>query len=99
MVDSDIREVTDELAELLQRKRNQYGTGNLAVFGELGILVRTTDKVFRIKNLLETGREPEDESIDDSWFDTAGYAVLALMGRRRDRAGRVLESNGTQTSG
>src|SRR5205814_6937485 len=65
MVDQDIRQMTDELAALLQRKRDQYGTGNLAVFGEYGILVRVFDKVYRLRILHDKNKEPQDESIDD----------------------------------
>ena len=92
MVDQDIRQMTDELAALLQRKRDQYGTGNLAVFGEYGILVRVFDKVYRLRNLHDKNKEPQDESIDDTWFDIAGYSILALL-ERRSNANRLRESH------
>lgn len=78
-----IRDVTDSIAVLLTQKRQDYGTENLDKFGEFGILVRISDKVERLRNLLASGKEPNFESIDDTWRDVAGYAVLALEMKQR----------------
>jgi len=51
-------------------------------FGEFGVLVRTNDKIARLKNLLRNQKAPSNESIDDTWKDTAGYAVVAMMLRK-----------------
>jgi hypothetical protein len=80
--DRAVKEFTDELAELLIRKRRDYGPGNLAEFGDFGILVRAGDKFTRLKTLLQSGQEPANEPIDDTWQDLAGYSILALMVRK-----------------
>ena len=43
----------DFLKELLEKKNRDYGTRNLLTFGNLGILVRLSDKLERLKNEVE----------------------------------------------
>ena len=69
--------VANEIAELVIRKQRDYGHDNINAFGELGLLVRTNDKVARLKNL--RGKEGVTEPRIDAWIDIAGYAILALM--------------------
>lgn len=75
-----VSDVVMEISDLLVRKQKDYGHKNILEFGEFGCLVRTNDKVARLKNL--STREGLNESIDDSWKDLAGYSILALMLRR-----------------
>ena len=75
------REKCSALAELLISKQHDYGKNNILDFGEMGIIVRSNDKFARIKNLNKTGKIPQNESINDTWRDIAGYAILALMVR------------------
>lgn len=63
--------------EKLSQKNRQYGDGNLLKHGLVGILVRLDDKLARIENYLETGNIGE-ESMDEVFFDIAGYALNAL---------------------
>lgn len=79
---SDPINVHDALAaveEHLMRKHRDYGENNLKEFGELGILVRASDKVARLKNLIDKHAEVEDESRADTWRDLAGYAIQAMI--------------------
>lgn len=46
-------------------------------------------KIKRITNLLEPGREPANEAIDDSMLDLAVYAVLLLQLQRRPEDPRL----------
>lgn len=68
-----------QIAELCVSKQHDYGHGNILAFGEYGVLVRCSDKLERLKNLLKRGVEPENESVIDTWRDLCGYAILALM--------------------
>lgn len=73
---------TDAMAELLIRKQKDYGPKNisLAPGGPLnGLRVRMFDKLARINNLLESGKTPENESLQDSFIDLANYAIIAMM--------------------
>ena len=69
--------VAQEVADLVIRKQKDYGHGNINAFGELGLIVRTNDKVARLRNL--QGKEGVTEPRIDAWFDLAGYALIALM--------------------
>jgi len=68
-----------ELAELVCRKQRDYGKDNILDFGEFGILVRSNDKIARLKNLHKTGREAVNEPKQDAWRDLGGYALLAMI--------------------
>ena len=67
------------IAEMLITKQHDYGKANITDFGELGILVRSNDKIARLKNLSKNKANPKNESKRDSWADLAGYSILALM--------------------
>ena len=78
--------VAEEIACLLDNKRHDYGTENIKKFGAKGCLVRVSDKVERLINLVWNGDcQPHFESLEDTWEDIAGYAVLALMELRAGR--------------
>lgn len=69
--------VADEVAELVISKQRDYGHDNINAFGELGLVVRTNDKIARLRNL--QGKEGVTEPRVDAWRDIAGYALIALM--------------------
>lgn len=75
-------DISEEISNLVLSKQRDYGQGNILAFGEFGVLVRSSDKFERLKNLLKEGKAPNNESIEDTWKDIAGYAILALMLRR-----------------
>ena len=77
--------VADEIAELLDQKRADYGTENIKKFGSYGVLVRVSDKVERLINLSRKEGQVNFESVEDSWKDIAGYAILALIELREGR--------------
>lgn len=75
--------ITRELEEIFVAKHKDYGKGNILDTGELGIAFRVNDKLNRIKNILQSGKLPKNESLDDSWTDIGVYAIIALMFRRK----------------
>lgn len=75
--------ITSELRETFVRKHRDYGKGNILDTGELGIAFRISDKLSRLKNILQSGKKPNNESIDDSWIDIGVYAVITLMYRKK----------------
>ena len=81
-----IEELQTELLELFDRKNRDYGTGNISTFGELGVLVRCSDKVARLKNMLvdNRGAKPNFESLEDSWRDLAVHAMIGLLCHRKE---------------
>ena len=74
--------IVDEIAALVISKQRDYGHENINVHGELGIEVRVHDKAARLHNLYWQGGGPENESVEDTWMDIGGYAILGLMKRR-----------------
>ncbi len=76
------KQIVKDNLKVLSRKAKDYGQTNLLLCGEYGIVVRMQDKVSRLLNLLKTGQEPKNESIEDSFSDLANYALLAQLLRR-----------------
>ena len=69
-----------ELRALLRRKHRKYGTENLLLHGEYGIMVRLDDKMARLGYMLDHPDEAaDDETIEDTLRDVAGYAIAWLM--------------------
>lgn len=82
---TDSWDIIDELGNLLISKQRDYGPGNInnAYGGPLnGLMVRMGDKWERLKNLLDSGNEPQHESIEDSFKDLANYCIIAMMVQR-----------------
>lgn len=75
-------EVLLEYAELFDKKQHDYGSANIAKFGEFGAVVRASDKVERLTNLWGKGTIAVGETLDDTWQDLLGYAAIGLLLRR-----------------
>ena len=78
----DIWEISDALTNLLIKKHADYGPKNISQSpgGPLnGLRVRMWDKVARINNLIDTGKDAQNESLEDSFADLANYSIIALM--------------------
>lgn len=73
---------TDKLAGTLYSKNQAYGDSFTKSVDEDGLLVlkiRLGDKLNRISQLIKRGELKEnDESLEDTLLDTAGYAILGL---------------------
>ena len=70
-------EVAMEVASIVIKKQHDYGKENILAFGEFGVLVRTNDKIARLKNLLN--KEGVTEPRIDAWVDIIGYGIIALL--------------------
>lgn len=81
------QKIYEELLFILVRKQIDYGPYNVlnAPGGPInGLLVRISDKIERLKNLIYNPKtaDPQFESIEDSFVDLANYAIIALMVQR-----------------
>lgn len=79
---SDMWDLMDRCGNLLLDKQEDYGPLNISNSpgGPLnGLRVRMYDKIARINNLIETGNDPRNESLRDSFMDLANYSIIALM--------------------
>ena len=74
------REAALEIAQVVINKQHDYGHDNILAFREQGLIVRLWDKLARLKNLLWVNPDnPKNESIEDTFTDIAGYAIIGLM--------------------
>lgn len=78
----DLWETSDELVTLLLKKHHDYGPKNISLSpgGPLnGLRVRMWDKMARINNLIDNGRDSLNEPLEDSFKDLANYSIIALL--------------------
>ena len=79
-----------EQMELIAKKMLDYGINNMKAgtnleteedvkFALEGIWFRLSDKMARWQNLLRTGKEPNCESLYDTFQDIANYAIFAKL--------------------
>lgn len=62
-------------------KQRDYGSGNIAAFGVLGVLIRSSDKLARLRNLLyvHPERAASNEPVEDAWRDLSVYGMIARL--------------------
>ena len=80
--DSNTRHKVEELAKLVIKKQGDYGQANILsspIDPKLAILVRLNDKLARAANLIENGKDPENESLLDTAMDICGYGLILWM--------------------
>lgn len=83
-MEQKINDTCSELAILLKEKNHKYGDSFAKTVDEYGkavLLLRIQDKLNRLKQLLIL-KEPcndKEESIEDTFLDIAGYAVIARI--------------------
>lgn len=67
-------------ALLMNRKQKDYGPHNISEFGVYGCLIRMSDKLKRIVNLMNNRkRRNVNESIADSFRDLSNYGIIAQI--------------------
>jgi hypothetical protein len=81
-LDEAFEAVLNEMLQTFIKKNKDYGKGNILDTGEIGILFRINDKVRRLQNLITKDKNPENESLEETWKDIAVYAVIAIILRR-----------------
>lgn len=80
--DLNVMSTFEELENLLLSKHKDYGPKNISESpgGPInGLRVRMHDKLARINNLVDSGENPNHESLEDSFKDMANYAVIGLL--------------------
>jgi hypothetical protein len=88
--EQDARKIMNEAITLLVEKRTDYGEDALHG-GQIGIVIRMSDKMSRLENLLGisngTFKQKEaivgDEKIEDTVKDILNYSLLFLMEGRK----------------
>lgn len=75
----DLAWITDALAEIesiMRERHDKYGPGNIAQFGDFGVMVRLSDKLSRLQH--SSGKDYADEATRDAWLDVIGYGLIGL---------------------
>jgi hypothetical protein len=75
-------EICGELNAIYRRKNADYGDSFGETFRKLGIIsaiTRITDKVNRLQSLSKKTAQVQDESIRDTLYDLANYAIMAVI--------------------
>lgn len=82
------KEITDRMYALHLDKNHDYSPVNMLATGLDGAVVRLWDKIARIMNLCGFDilkgtrteiKDPKNESLEDSFFDSANYSIIALI--------------------
>lgn len=88
------REVLGQLYRTHLSKNQDYSPANIMATGEVGLVTRLWDKIARLMNLtgfrftiaaagvLDPARPPAHEAVEDTYLDTAVYAIIGLLLRR-----------------
>lgn len=73
-----------EYFELWKKKQASYGPHNIGAFGAMGCLIRANDKIQRLRRHYFKGKDVSlsDETIQDTWLDLIGYALMGLICER-----------------
>ena len=65
-----------EVEEIMRERHEKYGPGNIAQFGDFGVMVRLADKLARLQH--SSGKDYADEATRDAWLDVIGYGLIGL---------------------
>ena len=84
--------IQKEMYEMFARKHMDYGLNNIALGGDIvnnsddkkfsltGLVIRLTDKISRLKNLIVHGKNyVKGEGIEDTFIDIANYGIIGLL--------------------
>ena len=86
----EFKRLQHEQYVLFLHKQHDYGPGNISVGTQLvtteeiklsltGLWFRMNDKIQRLKNLLMSGREINNEPLEDSYLDVSNYGIMATI--------------------
>lgn len=81
--EKEIDRIMKQIRTILIKKNKDYGDTNILELGEQGIAYRIHDKTVRLLNLTKTKKQPENETIEDTYLDLAGYSIIGIMLRRK----------------
>lgn len=83
------REITNEMADLYERKNSDYGDSvhdTYVKYGPVSFLVRMEDKLNRARTLIQKGdQKVNDEKVRDTLIDLANYSILMVLEMEREK--------------
>ena len=75
-------QVCEMLAKIYYAKNKDYGNSfdtTIDKFGDIAFVVRASDKMMRLEQLVNNDAVVKDESFDDTVKDLANYCIMYLM--------------------
>jgi hypothetical protein len=83
-------DIMEQQLELFSKKHLDYGMGNISAgtgldneeernFALTGLWYRISDKVNRWKNMIITKRDPQNETLIDTFQDLTNYGIIAQL--------------------
>ena len=88
----EFKNIQEEMYQLFASKHMDYGLNNIALGGDIlnnnedkkfsltGLVIRLTDKISRLKNLLINGKNfIKGEGMEDTFIDIANYGIIGLL--------------------
>ena len=78
MNEQEMKNILAEIEKLLIMKNKAYGNKNIEKIGKSGILIRLEEKMERLKHMISNEIQ-DKESVEDTWKDIIGYAVIGIM--------------------
>jgi hypothetical protein len=84
----EYQRILNQMITMHRSKSEDYSPWNVKGVGEVGVAVRIWDKTARLMNLLgwdigsgkiTKAKSPKNESIEDTLFDLASYAVIMII--------------------
>ena len=86
----EFKRLQEQQYKVFCEKQMDYGPSNISVGTDLsrdedvklsltGLWFRMNDKIQRIKNLLMSGREINNEPLEDSYLDVSNYGIMATI--------------------
>ena len=76
------KEITDKMFETFKAKNHDYGSSFSNLFNECGMTYaygHMAEKLERVKSLMKDDAKVKGESMKDSLYDLANYAILTIM--------------------
>ena len=76
------KEITDKMFEPFKAKNHDYGSSFSNLFNECGMTYaygHMAEKLERVKSLMKDDAKVKGESMKDSLYDLANYAILTIM--------------------
>jgi hypothetical protein len=66
--------------QLFDKKQQDYGSNNIGLWGDLGVVVRATDKIMRLRTLLTSKEKPAvAETLCETYGDLANYGIIGQL--------------------
>jgi hypothetical protein len=80
----EYKKIHKECLELSINKNKDYGSQSLVKYKELGMLIRISDKIDRLDNLIFNKQKinVSDEKIEDTLKDVINYSTYIIMYQR-----------------